>query len=206
MKTSALLPLFFLAVVACNDPNKDKPKATTDEAKPAAMAVQGASYAFDGSNSTVGFVGAKITGTHEGSFKKLQGKVVIPGDDLTKGSVSVDIDTTSVVTDQEKLTTHLKSPDFFDTEKFPKATFVSTAVKAGGEGGATHTVTGNLTMRGVTKSITFPAKARLDGGAFSLDAEFKINRKEFNITYAGKADDLIKDDVLMKLSIKASKG
>jgi polyisoprenoid-binding protein YceI len=169
------------------------------------MAVQGTVYAFDGASSKVGFVGAKITGTHEGGFKTLQGKVTLPGNTPEKGSVKVEIDTTSVYTDAEKLTGHLKSPDFFDVEKFPKATFESTEVKVGGEGGATHTVTGNLNLRGVSRSITFPARVKLEGDTFSLDAEFKINRKEFGIVYAGKADDLIKDDVVMKLAIKAKK-
>lgn len=203
----ALLPLLFVLVLGCDDPGKGKPKAAVEEAKPAAAAVQGAtSYAFDHSNSAVGFVGAKISASHEGSFKKFEGKVAIPGTDLSRGSVSVEIDATSIhMPDSEKLTGHLKSPDFFDVEKFPKATFVSTGVKEGGEGGATHTVTGNLTMHGVTKSISFPAKAKLEGDAFALDADFKINRKDFGIVYAGKADDLIKDDVLIKLSIKAKK-
>jgi len=208
MKTSMLmLPLLLALAAGCNDPNKDKPRATTDEAKaPAAKAVQGTAYTFDGATSKVGFIGAKVTGTHEGGFKTLQGKVTIPDGQIDKGSVSVEIDMTSVFSDAEKLTGHLKSPDFFDVEKFPKATFTSTEVKAGGEGGATHTVTGNLALHGVTKSITFPAKAKLEGDTFALEAEFKINRKDFAIVYAGKADDLIKDDVLIKLNISAKKG
>ncbi|MCU0659041.1 MAG: YceI family protein [Polyangiaceae bacterium] len=206
MKILLAAPLLLAFAIGCNDPAKDKPQATTDTAKAAAAPVQGTSYAFSGADSTFGFIGAKVTGSHEGSFKTFQGKVVIPGTDIEKGSVTVDVDATSVVTDSEKLTGHLKSPDFFDTEKFPKARFESTSVKKGGDGGATHTVTGNLTIRGVTKSVTFPVKAQLNGDAFALDAEFKINRKDFGIVYAGRADDLIKDDVVIKLAIKAKKG
>jgi polyisoprenoid-binding protein YceI len=99
----------------------------------------------------------------------------------------------------------LKSADFFDAEKFPKATFVSTSVKPGGEKNATHTVTGNLTMHGVTKSISFPATIRLAPGSAEADAEFAINRKDFGIMYPGASDDLIRDDVLIKLTIRAKK-
>ena len=112
----------------------------------------------------------------------------------------------SVATDQEKLDGHLKSPDFFDVAKFPKATFESTKIVKGGDNGATHTVTGNLTLHGVTKSIVFPAKIAIAGDTVTVDADFGINRKDFGIVYPGKADDLIKDEVLMKLAIKAKKG
>ena len=70
---------------------------------------------------------------------------------------SVVVEMASVKSDDEKLTGHLQSPDFFDVAKYPKATFESTEIKKGGDKGATHTVTGNLDFHGVKKSITFPA-------------------------------------------------
>jgi len=99
----------------------------------------------------------------------------------------------------------LKTADFFDVAKFPEATFVSTSIKAGGENGATHTVTGNLTLHGVTKSITFPATISVTGGVATVDANFAINRKDFGINYPGAQDNLIRDDVVMKLTIHANK-
>jgi len=99
----------------------------------------------------------------------------------------------------------LKTPDFFDVAKFPEAKFESTAIKAGGDKGATHTVTGNLTMHGVTKSITFPATIAVTPDTATVDATFAINRKDFGINYAGAADNLIRDDVVMKLAIRARK-
>lgn len=206
-KTLVLSSLFVaLLVVGCNDPAKDKPKAVTGEAVAAAAVKGGAAYSFDGSSSKVGFVGAKVTGKHEGGFGTFKGTVTIPDGDAEKGAVTVEIDMASVTSDSEKLTGHLKSADFFDAEKHPKAKFESTSVKKGGEGGATHTITGNLTLRGATKSVTFPAKVQVSGDGVVLDAEFGINRKDFGIVYPGKADDLIKDEVLIKLAIKAKKG
>jgi polyisoprenoid-binding protein YceI len=70
-------------------------------------------------------------------------------------------------------------------------------------GGATHTVTGDLELRGVKKSITYPATIKVTGDAVSLDSEFAINRKDFRITYAGRADDLIRDEVVLRLSGRA---
>ena len=64
-------------------------------------------------------------------------------------------------------------------------------------------MTGDLTIRGTKKSISFPAKIALDG-SFSLNAEFSINRKDFGIVYDGKADDLIRDGVVLKLALKSA--
>jgi polyisoprenoid-binding protein YceI len=100
---------------------------------------------------------------------------------------------------------HLKSPDFFDVAKFPKATFTSTSIKAGGEKGATHTVTGNLELHGVKKSISFPATIKVAGDAVDANASFGINRKDFGVNYPGKADDLVKDEILLTLTIHAQK-
>lgn len=151
--------------------------------------------------STVGFIGSKVTGSHEGGFKTFSGTVTLPGDDLTKAVVDVTIDIASAHTDSEKLTEHLLSPDFFDAAQFPQSTFVTTAIAPEGDG---YTVTGNFTLHGVTKSISFPATLSLDGDTFTANAEFDINRMDFGVAYAGKADDLIRENVVIKLNIIAS--
>jgi polyisoprenoid-binding protein YceI len=200
--------LFIVGATACKDPNAEKTKAQVSEAKAvsseSAAAVKNAeALTFDQSNSKVEFVGSKVTGKHEGSFEKFSGNVKLVADKVETSQLSVDVDTTSVKTDQEKLTGHLKSPDFFDVAKYPSAKFVTTEIKTGGEKGATHTVTGNLNLHGVEKSISFPATVSVTADAFSASAEFTINRKDFGIVYAGKADDLINDLVALKLTIKA---
>jgi polyisoprenoid-binding protein YceI len=117
--------------------------------------------------------------------------------------VTVDIETSSVVADEDGLTKHLQTPDFFDVGKFPKATFVSTKIEPNSAAGGTHTVTGNFDLHGVKKSISFPANIQVAPDSVSVNAEFSINRKDFGIAYAGKADDLIRDGVVIKLNIKA---
>ena len=85
--------------------------------------------------------------------------------------------------------------------KYPTATFTTIDIKSSD---LQKTVTGNLDLHGVTKSITFPADIQVAGNAVMVKAEFAINRKDFNINYAGKADDLIRDNVILKLDIKAA--
>jgi polyisoprenoid-binding protein YceI len=194
------------SLAACdNNPTKDKVKADVAEpVKTATAPVANArTYAFSQDGSKFEWVGAKVTGKHDGGFKVFSGTIQVPDGKIESGSVTVDVDTTSVFSDTDKLTVHLKSADFFDVEKFPKARFVSTSVTPGGAAGATHTVTGNLELHGVTKSISFPAKISVSDSEASVDAEFGLNRKDFGILYTGKADDLIKDDVLIKLDIDA---
>jgi polyisoprenoid-binding protein YceI len=116
------------------------------------------------------------------------------------------MDASSITADDPKLTEHLKTADFFDVAKFPEAKFESVSIKPGGDKGASHTVTGNLTLHGVTKAVTFPATISATPDAITVNSEFAINRKEFNINYAGAADNLIRDDVVLKLTIRGTKG
>ena len=100
----------------------------------------------------------------------------------------------------EKLTRHLKDSDFFDVAKFPKATFTSTKIEPSTEEG-THMVTGDLEMRGVKKQISFPVTIKKQGSTVLTTSEFTIKRFDWDVNYKGAADDLIKDDVLIKLHI-----
>jgi polyisoprenoid-binding protein YceI len=195
-------------LLACNnDPAKDKAKAQVGE--PAAVvppaAGGGVAYRFSPADSKVSFVGAKITRKHDGSFGKFSGTVQVRDGDAAKSNVVVEIDMSTVSVDADKLTAHLRTPDFFDVAKYPTARFTSTAVRAGGENGAIHTVSGNLELHGVTKAISFPATIRLTADQVDADAEFAINRKDFGIVYPGMPDDLIKDEVLIKLQVHAKK-
>jgi polyisoprenoid-binding protein YceI len=162
-------------------------------------------YVFSNAGSKVEFVGAKVTKKHEGALNVFSGAIELVDGDPTKSVITVEIATGSLTADDPKLTAHLKSPDLLDVEKFPKAMFTSTSVKSGGEGGATHTVTGNLTLHGVTKSVSFPASVKLSGDVVDANAELALNRKDFGIVYPGMPDDLIKDEVLLRLQLHGMK-
>lgn len=201
-----LTTLALLFVCSCANPASDKPQAVTNEAAPVGaspVAAQGERYLVTPKNSKIEFVGSKVTGSHTGSFEKFSGAIVFSGRPETS-RVSINIDTTSITTDTPDLTKHLKSPDFFDVAKYPEATFVSTEIKPGAEKG-THTVTGNLNLHGVTKSITFPATIAVNPDAITVDSTFSINRKEFGINFAGAADNLIRDEVVLTLKVRGVK-
>jgi polyisoprenoid-binding protein YceI len=200
-----------LAGVACNnDPAKGKTRAAVGEATATSQQTlqapaNGANYSFSQAGSSVDFVGAKVTKKHDGKIGAFNGVVQLIENDPVKSSVRVELDLDSLSVDEPKLAKHLKSPDFFDVAKFPKASFQSTSIKAGGENGATHTVTGNLDLHGVKKQISFPARIKVNPERVQVEAEFAINRKDFGINYPGMADDLIKDDVLILLKLDAKK-
>ena len=196
--------LIFL--IACHDPAADTSKATTGEAAHVASpaAAQGQKYSITPQNSKIEFIGSKVTGHHNGSFGEFSGQVDYAGSP-ENSHVNIAIKTDSITTDTPDLTKHLKTADFFDVAKYPEATFVSTAIKPGGENGASHTVTGNLTLHGVTKAVTFPATINVTPEAATVESSFSINRKDFGINYAGAADNLIRDDVVLTLHVRATK-
>jgi Uncharacterized conserved protein len=193
-------------VAACADPAADKSKAVTGEAATASpqSVAQGERYLINAQNSKIEFIGSKVVGSQNGFFQKFDGVIYYAGQP-EKSRVEITIDMNSVKTDADGLTTHLKTPDFFDVAKYPQATFTSTEIKPGGEKGATHTITGNLQLRGVTKAITFPANIAVTGDAVTVDSNFTINRKEFGINYAGAADNLVRDEVVLTLKVRATK-
>jgi polyisoprenoid-binding protein YceI len=152
--------------------------------------------------SKIEFVAAKVTRDHHGGFKNFDGGIEYVAGKPTK--INFTIDLASVYTDTEKLTGHLQSPDFFDVAKYPKATFVSTALDAapaGSPNGATHILKGVLDLHGVQKEVTIPVKAETTADGVRTTSEFTINRKDWSITYPGAPDDLIKDNVLIKLDL-----
>ena len=205
--TSTSLLLGVLLFAACADPSQDVPAAkvatnssSTVAATPAASANAAAkAYAITAENSKVEFTGSKVTGKHDGGFKQLQGEVHTSGNTVAHAKVT--IDTTSIFSDNDRLTGHLKSPDFFDVQKFPTAVFETTSISGAGDNA---TVNGKLTLHGVTKDISFPAKIDVKDDSVTVKAEFSINRKDFGIVYAGKPDDLIRDGVVLRLDVNAT--
>ena len=197
-----------MVVTACNDPAADQPKATTGAATQTASPQQnvaGTKYVITPQTSKVEFIGSKVTGSHNGAFERFAGVIDYAGAP-ERSRVTVTMETDSLTTDDANLTKHLKTADFFDVAKFPQATFSSTEIRPGGASGTSHTITGNLTLHGVTKSVTFPANINVTPDAANVDANFSINRKDFGINYAGAQDNLIRDDVVLKLTIRAAKG
>ncbi|HYC93632.1 MAG TPA: YceI family protein [Thermoanaerobaculia bacterium] len=152
--------------------------------------------------SSIHFVGAKVTRDHKGQFKSFDGGIEYAGGKPQR--ISFDIDLSSLETDDPKLDGHLKTADFFDTAKYPKATFTSTSLTeapAGDPSGATHILTGTLDLHGVQKEVRIPVKTQQTAEGVQATSEFTINRHDWGISYKGMADDLIKDNVLIRLDL-----
>jgi len=193
-----------LLIYGCANPTANKPKASVGNVAPESNTTKsggGETLTISPENSKVEFVAAKVTRSHNGSFKQFNGTIDLLNSDPGQSIVSISIDTSSVVTDEDDLTKHLKTPDFFDVAKYPKATFVSTKIEPANANGATHSVTGNFDLHGIKKSISFPATIQVTPTNVSVTADFAINRQDFGLTYPGKADDLIRDGVNIKLTI-----
>ncbi len=205
-----------LALAACGEDHTEgvtsaavsDPSAVAAEPTPAVPSAARETLTIDRAASTLGFTGAKISATHDGSFSDFAGTIELDPANLTASSVRMTIQMASLSIEPERLAQHLLTPDFFDAPQFPTATFESTSVVAGGEGQvqgqpATHTVTGNLTLRGTTRTVAIPAIVTVEPTGVRARSEFTINRRDFAIVYPGMPDDLIADGVVIRFDVRA---
>ncbi len=170
-------------------------------------------YAFDKNHSFIGFK-AKHMGLIEvpGFFRDFTGEVSFNADDVTKSSVTFKAMTTSVDTGVAGRDKHLRTADFFDVEKFPEMTFKSTKVEKKGKG---WIVTGDLTMRGVTKSVAIPFEisgwlpaGERSGMKMGITGETTINRRDYGVNWGNNLPSgipAVADDVKVVLQIEAGK-
>ena len=191
-----------LVFVSCENPADKTTDAKVSAAvdKPATPALAGTKYVFTPA-SQVNFIGSKITGSHNGGFKTFTGYFTLKDGAPVGNDHKVVIDMKSTFVDNEKLQGHLKSPDFFDVEKFPQATFDVTGFKK--DSPTAYIVSGNFTLHGITKNISFPVTVSQTGDNVKIDAKFDIKRKDFGIVYPGKPDDLIRDEVVIEFKLEA---
>ena len=137
-----------------------------------------------------------------------------PSSDPTRSTIEASIDVASIATGDAQRDGHLKSPDFFDAEKYPQMTFKSTRVERKGEG--EYRVTGDLTIHGVTKPVTFevegptaPGKDPWGNTRIGLSATTKINRKDFGLNWNAALETggiLVGEDVQITLEAQFIKG
>lgn len=211
---------FFLSaaafLAACNNNNAEK--ATTTDTQ-TVTAAEGTPYSID-STTLVTWTGFKPTGQHDGTFKVSEGSLLVNNNSLTGGSFTIDInslnnlDLAATPKDKAGLEGHLKSPDFFNAEKYPTAKFEITSVEpymadsTSKTKDATHLIKGNLTLKDSTKNIAFPAKVTVDASTVAAFADFNIDRTLWGMNYKGPnnpQDWVISKEVNIKLALSASK-
>jgi len=163
--------------------------------------------------STVTWHASKVTGSHYGKVPLSDGKLDYSNGKITGGSFEMDMSKLTVedITDagsNQKLTGHLKSDDFFSVTKFPKAMMKITNVKT--TDGKTYEMTANLTIKGITTPVTFPATLTMVNGKMVTTAEIKFDRTKYDIKYRSGsyfedlADKLIYDEVKLDVKLVAT--
>ncbi len=168
-------------------------------------------WQIDPAHSAAQFAVRHLTiSTVRGQFHNVKGAIVVDDAEITKSTVDVTIDATTVDTQEANRDKHLKSPDFFDVEKFPAITFKSTMVEKAGAGKLK--VTGDLTIRGTTRSVVLdvdgPTAAIKDpwgNQRAAASATTKINRQDFGVQWNGTLDNggvVVSDEVSISLDIE----
>ena len=225
----SILPLAAITFFSCtNAPESDK--AVTSEAKEVSANTEGVAIKVDTIASKINWVATKVSGYHTGIVHLKSGDLKLNDSTVLGGNIVLDM-TSIMVTGPKgndpamntKLLNHLKSPDFFEVEKYPEATFVITSIKpfTGTVADSTdprqasiseykvtnptHTVSGNLTIKGITKNIEFPARISVNGNTVDALAKFNIDRTQWNLVYPGKPDDLIRNAIHLGIALKAVK-
>lgn len=219
--------LLFSLVIGC----KQAPKATEATINEAAadttqtndISAEGEQIAsINLDSSKVTWVGTKPIGQHNGTFNLSEGSITIKDDEVSGGVFKIDINSLAVedlkpAQGGDKLAEHLKGADFFDVEKNPSAAFEITKVSTfkapeGSEASAavnnaTHLVTGNFELKGVTNNITFPATITIADGQITASANFNINRTDWGLSYGNDeslGDKFIRPTVNVGFDLQAS--
>ena len=159
--------------------------------------VESGTVAVTPENTQISFVGTKPDGTrHEGGFRDFSGRIGVDPQTNAVESVSITIQAESLWSDADRLTTHLKSPDFFNVNEHPTITFESDSVQAAGAQSGVTLIMGDLTMLGETKEVGIPVRTSVTDQGLTLQGGFTIDRREFGMTYGeGQVDPEVKIQV-----------
>ncbi|MFP9098091.1 YceI family protein [Flavobacterium sp. RHBU_24] len=170
-------------------------------------------YSIDTKGSVITWKGGNVAGsnTHTGYISISKGALTAENGQLVGGTAEVDMNTMSDESHDSDsgLISHLKNPDFFDVERFPSAKIVLTKVVPANNGNSN--VTGNLTIKGITHPVTFPAKIEVKVGILTMNGKLVIDRTLWDINYkSGKllyiiADEAISDSIEFYIKIVAKK-
>lgn len=177
---------------SCSSRDTAPPRVAATEPEPPAVSVpvpavpQTSKWALDPENSSAEFVCRHVLSKVRGMFAQPAGTVVLDDATPANSAVNATLRVSSITTGVEERDAHLKSPDFFDVAKYPAITFVSTAVSRSSP--TAYSVTGNLTMHGVTKPVTLAVTAsppfnHAGGIRRGIEATTSVNRKDFGLRW-----------------------
>lgn len=204
---SIISPFFF----GCGGPVKEENKNNASASALSLHVGDGKYFIIDTKQSVVTWEGSSVQGSHSGYVYISKGELMIENGQLTGGTVEVKMNTIEDESHRSdnNLIKHLKDADFFDVEKFPFSTIAITGAES------TNTeikrVTGNLTIKGITHEVTFPAKMTVEDGIFKANGKLVIDRTLWDVRYnSGKfydnlADRTISDSIEFNINIVAKK-
>ncbi len=218
MKRFFYLLAFAAFFTACGGPEGEAVEAQDAVEETTTEMVASAQYNVDPAASVINWEGAKVAYSHTGTVPVANGQLIVADNNIVGGKFAIDlrqIQNTDIPDEEKKgkLVGHLMSPDFFDVEKYPMANFTITQVQPAAEGAAhTHDLTGNLTMKDATKSITIPATVTMEGGMLKATTpKFTIDRTEWGVNYNNSGivgivkDDIINDNIGLEIMLVANK-
>ena len=159
------------------------------------------SYAINAESAKVSFIGSSGDSTQDGNFEQVTGTINCPTDNATDISFEIQIDMNSIKTEFDLLTKHLKSDEFFDVEKFPVSKFVSKSIAQSDQDNQ-FTITGDMTVHGVTNELSIPAEIQLTKDQVAINAKFIIAQSKFGMQ---KEADQILDEVPVTAAINVAR-
>ncbi len=173
------------------------------------------SYTVDPAKSQVTWLAKKVTGQHDGSVMIKNGELQVSNGKLSGGMFTIDMSTIKVLdiedkATNQKLTGHLNSDDFFAVTKYPEATFKITNAMEKKSDAGNYEISGDLSIKGKTENITFPATISMEGNTVNAKATLTFDRSKFDVRYGSNSffdnlgDKAIYDDVAMSIDLKAA--
>ena len=210
------IPGLFILAQSCSDAPKGDNATITGAQKTAE--INGNAFVVDTAASRIRFTGRGVGKNHPGIFRLSSGTVAVAGQSITGGSFTINIRSMELEEKggmfDEKLRPHLMSGDFFDADKFGTAKFEISKVEPYERSdsdtsivdGANFRISGNLTLKDVSKNITFPARIDLDGNTLKAKGNFNIDRRQWNMNYGNDktlGDKFISEAVNIELDLQA---
>jgi len=203
------LVIFILSACTNNVPvNEESNNETKNIEKN--ITLESGSYIVDKENSIVNWTGRRIASSHSGTVKIKSGKInIVENNNLENSSIIIDMSSIKDNDGSERLEQHLKSEDFFAVNNYPEAQIVIKEIED--ISGNNYHITSDLTIKGITKEITFPAKVSISHGNLEAEASFEIDRSEFEVRYGSNTffsdlgDKAIKNEIEFQIILFASK-
>ncbi|AKD03523.1 YceI family protein [Pontibacter korlensis] len=220
MKRTAIYASFAAALffTACGG-ETETAETTTVTSEATAATGEGEIYQVVQDQSTVGWHGTKVAGEHKGNIDVQSGELTVNGDQLTGGTIVIDMSTISnsditAEEDNAKLVGHLKSEDFFGVEKYPTAKFEITSaspIANAAAGEPNYNVEGNLTIKETTEKVSFPATVNVENGTVTAKADVVVDRSKYDVRYGSETllgelgDKAISDEFTVSFDLTAKK-